>query len=275
MNKSEIIDLLKGNSLYANKALGQNFLSHEETAKRIVTESGMTADDTVLEIGPGLGSLTDFLIEKGCSITAVEIDSGLYRLLQQKYSENKRITIIHADFLKSTIDGSFTGIVGNLPYYCASEIIFQAAEKYDPKIMCVMVQREMAERMASSFGEKDYGAMTISLQYRYDIKIAFHVSPSSFMPQPDVVSSVVILKRHHRFSMSEKEESVFHTLVKGAFWGRRKTIVKACTESPHTPYDKSILTDSLEESAISKSSRGESLSVESFVRLACSLSKRI
>jgi 16S rRNA (adenine1518-N6/adenine1519-N6)-dimethyltransferase len=268
MNKKEVLDLLTENGLSPNKMYGQNFLIQEDISRKIVEAAGIVGSDTVLEIGPGLGELTGMILEKGCALTAVEIDSGLYSLLTKKFSNNKNLTLIHNDFLKMEKSGAFNKVVSNLPYSCASEILFNVSGKYYPELLCVMVQREMAERIISDPGTPEYGAMTVMLSSIYESRIAFHVQPTSFFPRPDVVSSVVIFTKKQLPPLMADQKILFSKLVKSAFWGRRKTLVKACSSSPHLQLDKAILLDALSLLGVNVAVRGEELSSAQFMELA-------
>jgi 16S rRNA (adenine1518-N6/adenine1519-N6)-dimethyltransferase len=270
MTRSEVLSLLKSFNLSPNKKLGQNFLCDDNTVRRIVECAGIARESSVLEIGPGLGALTEGILATGCTLTCVEIDSGMFRLLSQKF-EGTSVNLVHADFLKTEIPGNFDTVCANLPYYCASEILFRCAEIYAPATMCVMLQREMAERIISKPGTPEYGAMTIMLSLRYDSAIAFHVNPASFYPAPDVTSSILLMKINDRHSLNEREYETVANLVKAAFWGRRKTLVKCCSSSPHFRVDKPILLDALRSCGINDTVRGETLSPSQYVELARSI----
>lgn len=270
MTRTELQKILRDYNLSPNKRLGQNFLCDGNTVRRIVESAGITPDSSVLEIGPGLGALTGGIIETGCALTCVEIDSGMFRFLSDRFS-GSAVKLIHADFLKTEIPGNFDIVCANLPYYCASEILFRCAENYAPTTMCVMLQKEMAERIISKPGTPDYGAMTIMLSLQYESSIAFNVNPASFYPSPDVTSSILLMNRNNRYNLDETEYTTVANLVKAAFWGRRKTLVKCCTSSPHTRFDKAILLDAMNTLGINDSVRGETLSPSQYVELARSI----
>jgi 16S rRNA (adenine1518-N6/adenine1519-N6)-dimethyltransferase len=268
MTKNEIISLLEAEGLSPNKSFGQNFLTGTDIVERIADAAGVDINDDVLEIGPGLGELTSVILARGASLTAVEIDAGLCRYLRKRFESIDRFKLVHADFLKIDLPGRFNKIVANLPYYCASEIIFLCAEKYDPDLICVMIQKEMARRIASGPGDADYGAMTVMLSFMYHARTAFDVPPSSFYPAPDITSTVVVLERRERETISAEERELFARLVKGAFWGRRKTFVKACSSSPHIALDRAILLDALRALGINDAVRGEQLSFRQYIEIA-------
>jgi 16S rRNA (adenine1518-N6/adenine1519-N6)-dimethyltransferase len=273
MTRKEIIQFLKDSALSPNKRLGQNFLCDSRVTSQITHAAEISSNDSVLEIGPGLGELSEMLLDTGCMLTAVEIDSGLHRYLSEKIKERANFTLIHADFLKTEKLGSFNKIAANLPYYCASEILFKCAEEYSPDLMCVMLQKEMAERIVSKPGTESYGAMTVMLAAKYSSEISFDVHPASFYPSPDVTSSVLLMRRSQTMHLSQIEFSIFALLVKSAFWGRRKTLVKSCSSSPHHKFDRAILLDALSSLGLNDAIRGEALSVEQFAEIARIITK--
>lgn len=265
MNKAHILEISEQYNLAPNKKLGQNFLINDNIINRIVDVSSPDGE-YILEIGPGLGSISEGLADRGKSYTAVEIDQGFYRYLSDLFKERDNARIIHGDFLKSAVPDNFTVIVSNLPYYCASEILFILAEKYSAKNIYVMMQKEMGERLVASPGSKVYGAMTVTLSYYFNIEHLFYVPAESFYPRPDVKSSFLALRRKERVLNPEKEE-LFHLLVKSVFWGRRKTLLKSLTDSPHLNYTREFITHVLEVSSIKGSLRGENLGLDEFIKL--------
>jgi 16S rRNA (adenine1518-N6/adenine1519-N6)-dimethyltransferase len=273
MTRKEIIQFLKDHTLSPNKRLGQNFLCDARVTAQIISAAEISSADSVLEIGPGLGELTTMLLDTGCSLTSVEIDSGLHRYLGERLTGHSNFRLIHADFLKTEQLGSFNKIAANLPYYCASEILFKCAEEYSPNIMCVMLQKEMAERIVSKPGTESYGAMTVMLAAKYSSSVAFDVPPASFFPSPDVTSSVLVMRRSQSIALSAKEFTIFALLVKSAFWGRRKTLVKSCSSSPHHKFERAILLDALSSLGLNDAIRGEALSVDQFAEIARIITK--
>lgn len=268
MTRTEIIQILKNSQLSPNKRLGQNFLCDQNITEKIIRTANITQTDNVLEIGPGLGELTGAILSTGCSLTSVEIDAGLYAFLSDAYKDRPLFTLIHADFLKNEIPGSFNKITANLPYYCASEILFRCSELYAPDIICVMLQKEMAERITAVPGTPEYGAMTVMLSIAYQSTIAFHVPSSSFHPVPDVTSSVLIMNRLPTHNMNPYHEKILSLIVKSAFWGRRKTLVKSCSSSPHLKIERALLLDALSILGLNDAVRGETLSPQHFIELS-------
>ncbi|MGL4368778.1 MAG: 16S rRNA (adenine(1518)-N(6)/adenine(1519)-N(6))-dimethyltransferase RsmA [Spirochaetota bacterium] len=271
MTKKDVSDILANLNCAPNKKLGQNFLVQKEYAEKIVNGADIRENDRVLEIGPGLGALTEIMAERGVSLTCVEIDAGYYRYLSKQFHDYKNLSFIHSDFLRMDEYRHYDRVISNLPYYCASELLFTIAEKIMPSRICAMMQKEMAQRITAKPGTPQYGAMTVSLSCYYQPEHLFNVPPSAFFPQPDVVSSVLSFTRVNRTGFSVKEAALFHLLVKSAFWGRRKTIIKALSSAPHLAISKNIIESALEESSIPCGIRGEELSLESFITLAKNL----
>jgi 16S rRNA (adenine1518-N6/adenine1519-N6)-dimethyltransferase len=268
LNTSEIIKILDEFNIRPNKKLGQNFLCNQGIIDRILEQSSVDKDDIILEIGAGLGILTESLAEKGGSVTSVEIDAGLARFLNEKYKRCDNLEIIHADFFKINIEHGFTKSISNLPYYCASEILFKINHDYNIPEVYIMLQREMAERIESKPGSKNYGAISAVLGLYYESKILFKIDKRSFYPQPEVDSCFLRLKKIKNIQLETDEISIYHNLVKSAFWGRRKTILKALAESPHLQLEKAFLRNILKEINIDERSRGEILTIDDFKNMA-------
>lgn len=268
MKVSEIKDILSANSLSPNKKFGQNFLVSGDAAAKIAGLAADCARGSILEIGPGLGAVTERLVELGHPVTAVEIDSGIFSYLEKRFCGNKRLTLAHADFLKFIPDTKYDIAVSNLPYYCASEILFRLAENFSPRFILAMMQSEMASRLASKPGTKEYGAFTVSLGLYYKSEIIFEAGGGDFYPAPEVRSSFVRLSRIDDRGLDLKQRRVFHSLVRSVFWGRRKTMLKALTDSPHSIFGRAEAEHLLERAKISPSVRGEQLTIENFMELA-------
>ena len=267
MNKREVLDITGKFGLSPNKSLGQNFLVSNDIRDKIMNAVNIDKNDSILEIGPGLGALTGIFIEKARFVTSVEIDSGMVRFLKQKYGKYQNFSLVHGDFLKTTIADKFTKIISNLPYYCSSEILFNIAFDYDVENVFVMLQKEMAERIISGAGEKNYGALSVTIGFYFEPKIEFNVSHEAFFPKPGVRSSFISLKRKSNFDLDKDEINLFHRIVKSAFWGRRKTILKALTKSPHIDFNRDKVGTILSRAGITPDTRGEDLSVYDYVNL--------
>ncbi len=272
MNKSDILKITEEYGLAPNKKFGQNFLINDSVIQRIV-DSCSPEGQSILEIGPGLGSISLPLAERSLSYTAVEIDSGFVRYLEDVFKPegnreiNKNVEIIHADFLKSDINKNFDVIVSNLPYYCASEILFRIAKNFTAEKILVMMQKEMAERVIAKPGSETYGALTVTLSYYFSSKILFHIAGESFYPRPDVKSSFLQLVRKARYFTLPEHEEMFHLIVKSVFWGRRKTLLKSLTDSPHLEIKREVVENILQICGIRPDVRGEKLSLEEFIKL--------
>jgi len=267
MKVSEIRDILGRYSLSPNKRYGQNFLISGELTAKIAGLAAGHAGGDILEIGPGLGALTGMLIETGHPVTAVEIDSGFHEYLKDRFAGSPGFTLIHADFLKNPPQGSFDPVVSNLPYYCASEMLFKIAENYSPQTILVMMQSEMAERLSALPGTKAYGAFTVSLGFYYEPQILFDAGAEDFYPAPDVRSSFVKLTAVPRVFSDKDNRTLFHTIVKSAFWARRKTLLSALAGSPHGSFDKPAAAAAIEGAGLPAKVRGEELSIEEFIKL--------
>ena len=267
MNKQQIMDITARYSLAPNKKLGQNFLVGDNVVSRIL-ELCRPHAGRVLEIGPGLGAVSRGLAEMSAAYTAVEIDSGFVRYLEDLFSGNSRVRIVHADFLRVELEDEFDLAVSNLPYYCASEILFRLAADFSMPLVFAMVQREMAQRITANEGSENYGAMTVNLAYYFSTKECFVVPGEAFYPRPDVKSSFISLERRERHFGHAGGERVFHNVVRSAFWGRRKTILKSLAESPHIDLDRERAGAVLEQCGIDPGARGETLPLSAYIKLA-------
>lgn len=266
MNKQQIMEITARYNLAPNKKLGQNFLVGDNVVSRIL-ELCRPHAGRILEIGPGLGAVSCGLAEMGSAYTAVEIDSGFVRYLSDLFAGNSRVRIVHADFLKAEVVDEFDLAVSNLPYYCASEILFRLAAEFKMPVIFGMVQREMAQRITAVAGNENYGAMTVNLGYYFSTKECFVVPGDAFYPRPDVKSSFIKLERKTRYFTDTKSESLFHDVVKSAFWGRRKTILKSLAESPHMELGRGRAGAILEQCGIDTSARGETLDLSAYIKL--------
>lgn len=271
MTKNDVIKYLKENSLSPNKKLGQNFLINEAVCQKI---SDLSADaKNIIEIGPGLGSLTEFLIRKADSLTVIEIDSGLYSFLIDKFGSNSNINLVHSDFLKYKDINHADVVIGNLPYYCSSEIIFKVIETILPNKMVFMLQTEMAKRITATHNTPEYGALSASLAYYYDSRIEFGVDKHSFYPVPEVSSSIISFTKKD-FNNDDNFKNVFHNVIKAAFWGRRKSIVKSLSQSPFLNINKQTIFEILTDKKIDKNLRAENISTEMFSLIAKEIVRR-
>lgn len=275
ITKSEVMELLKKQGFHFKKGFGQNFLFDRNLLKRIVRGAEITPGDSVVEIGPGAGTLTKALAETGARVLAVEIDTALIPILREILPEEK-VTVIQGDILKVDLDQLTREkglthpykIVANLPYYITTPIIMDILEKeYQFEIMVIMVQWEVAERLTSSPGTKDYGAITLAVQYYCEPSILFKVPRHLFTPVPEVDSAVLLLRKRKQPPVDVKEQALLFKVVKAAFGQRRKTLLNALG-SIQPGLNKEELLQVLDEAGIDGMRRGETLSLEEFARLA-------
>lgn len=254
----------------AKKSLGQNFISDEMLISQIVDVSGAGEDDYVLEIGPGRGALTYELSERVRKLTAVELDDDLIGPLKAIFAAKPNVGIVHDDILKYEIPNDVDIIIGNLPYYITTPIILGLFEKgVSARSMTFMVQKEVAERIVSAPGSKDYGVLSISVQYYADASYELDVPREYFKPQPKVDSAIVNLKVKDKRELSKDEEKGFFTLVKTAFIQRRKTLANALTGLciNNKTFNKEDIGKLLKSASIDPMRRPETLSISEFIEL--------
>ena len=267
-NFSATRHILKTFNLRASKRLGQNFLIDAGVVQKIVDAAEISEGEEVLEIGPGIGTLTQGLLETGAKVTAVEIDKKLPAVLEKTLSGYKNFRLIQGDILKTNLSEIFPEtfkVAANLPYYITTQILLQLLEKKLPITKIVtMVQKEVAERMIAKPNSRTYGAMSVAVQFRADVKILFDVEPKSFLPQPEVTSSVVVCDvRDSPVKVSDEE--FFIKVVRASFGQRRKTILNSLVGAG---FEREIILKALETADIKFERRAETLSIEEFARLA-------
>ena len=267
--------ILKTFNLRADKRLGQNFLVDEQIVNKIITAAELTAEDTVLEVGPGIGTLTQALAKTGALVVAVELDRRLLPVLAKTLAGYDNIEIINEDILQLDIRKAVPKenfkVVANLPYYITTPIIFNLLEQKLPmERMVAMVQKEVAERMVAKPGGKDYGALSVAIQYYTEPEIAFVVPPGSFVPPPSVDSAVIVCKRRQEPPVEVVEEKLFFRVVKAAFSVRRKMLSNALK---NMGIDSEQTAEWLELAGIDGKRRGETLSLEEFAALTNTFAK--
>ncbi len=259
------------------KKFGQNFLIDQGIVEKIVREAGVTKDDFVLEIGPGIGTMTQILCENAREVAAVEIDRKLIPILNDTLSEYDNVTIINDDILKVDInklaeeknDGRPIKVVANLPYYITTPIIMGLFESHVPlDSITIMVQKEVADRMQTGPGSKDYGALSLAVQFYAKPEIVVNVPPECFMPRPNVGSAVIRLKRHETRPVDVKDEKLMFRIIRASFNQRRKTLANGLNNSPEIGYTKEQIAAAIEELGRGASIRGEALTLEEFARLS-------
>ena len=275
----ETKNIMRKYNIKANKSLGQNFLINSEVVEKIIESSEISDKDMVIEIGPGLGTLTKYLLEKARKVLCVELDSKMIRILQERFSKYENFELINADILKVDLneiicENKRTGkikdvkVVANLPYYITTPILMGLIEKKLPIDRYVtMMQKEVAERLSAKPGSKDYNALSIAVQYYTEAKIALTVPKTVFIPAPNVDSAVVRLTRREQPAVEVINEDFFMEVVHGAFKQRRKTLQNNLNQH-FADLTKEEVTAILEEAGILPNRRGESLSIEEFAKLS-------
>ena len=272
---SQIKEIMKENDLIFHKGLGQNFLFDSHYLESIADSGKVTKEDTVIEVGPGLGVLTTRLAERAKKVIAVEIDQNLVPVLTKLTSDFDNIEIINEDIMKADINKLIDGeesvkVVANLPYYITTPIIMKLLEgKYNIKSITVMIQKEVAERFVAKEGTKDYGAITLSINYYTNPKITLTVPPSAFIPPPKVHSSVITLECKETDVNVNEPEKMFK-IIKAAFNQRRKTLVNALS-SNLSNYSKEHIKETIVSLGHNESVRGETLSLKEFAEISNNL----
>lgn len=266
------------------KKFGQNFLIDGNVVEKIVREAGVTKDDFVLEIGPGIGTMTQILCENAREVAAVEIDKNLIPILEDTLSEYDNVTVINEDILKVDINalameknqGKPIKVVANLPYYITTPIIMGLFESHVPiESITIMVQKEVADRMQVGPGTKDYGALSLAVQYYAKPEIVLVVPAGCFMPRPNVDSAVIKLTRHKEKPVNVKDEELMFKIIRASFNQRRKTLANGLNNCSEIHLPKDVITDSISELCGNPSIRGEALTLEEFARLSDIISDRM
>lgn len=280
-NVSVTRHILKRFNLRASKRLGQNFLIDKSVVDDIISAAEISEGERVLEIGPGIGTLTQGLLEAGAQVTAVELDKKLPAVLAETLAGYENLSVVQGDILKVDINELMQNqpfkVVANLPYYITSQIILTLLEKKLPITKLVtMVQREVAERMvatpenlaANKESAKTYGSLSVAVQFYTEPHIAFDVPPSAFLPSPEVTSSVIVCDVRKSPAVEVADEKLFFRVVRGSFGQRRKTLINSLVGAGFNREDLSI---ALQKSNIDSSRRAETLSLEDFAALANAL----
>ncbi len=259
------------------KKFGQNFLIDTHVLERIIEESRITKEDCVLEIGPGIGTMTQYLAENAKEVIAVEIDKALIPILNDTLKDYDNVTIINDDILKVDINqivkdknnGESIKVVANLPYYITTPIIMGLFESRVPlKSITIMVQKEVADRMQVGPGTKDYGALSLAVQYYAKPEIVANVPPNCFMPRPNVGSAVIRLTRYEKPPVQVSNEKYMFSLIRASFNQRRKTLVNGLLNAGNLNVNKEEILNALEQMSLSPTIRGEALTLEQFATLS-------
>ena len=276
-NPKYTIEVLQKYGFVFQKRFGQNFLIDTRVLDRIIEASEITKDDFVLEIGPGIGTMTQYLADAAREVTAVEIDDALIPILQDTLKEWDNVSVIHGDILKTDIrkiadeknQGRPIKVVANLPYYITTPIIMGLFESHVPvDSITVMVQKEVADRMQTGPGSKDYGALSLAVQYYAKPHIVANVPPNCFMPRPKVGSAVIRLERYAKPPVEVNDEKLMFRIIRASFNQRRKTLVNGLKNSPEIPFSKEQIEEALGMCGLSLNIRGEALTLEQFAQLA-------
>lgn len=276
-NPTNTLAVINKHEFAFQKKFGQNFLIDEGIVNKIVREAGVTKDDFVLEIGPGIGTMTQLLCEQAGGVAAVEIDTKLIPILKETLAEYDNVTIINEDILKVDIKklaeekngGKPIKVVANLPYYITTPIIMGLFESNVPiDSITVMVQKEVADRMQVGPGTKDYGALSLAVQYYSKPQVVINVPPECFIPRPNVGSAVIRLTRYKEPPVKVKDEKLMFRLIRASFNQRRKTLANGLNNSPEINFSKEEITAAIESLHKGPSIRGEALTLSEFAALS-------
>ena len=270
-------EIINKYSFAFQKKFGQNFLIDSNVLESIIRGAEITKDDFVLEIGPGIGTMTQYLCEAARQVVAVEIDKMLIPILEDTLSEYDNVEVINQDVLKVDIkslaeeknNGKPIKVVANLPYYITTPIIMGLFESGVPiDSITIMVQKEVADRMQTGPGSKDYGALSLAVQYYATAKVILNVSATCFMPRPNVDSAVIKLTRHKEPTINVADEKLMFKIIRASFNQRRKTLVNGLKNSPELSFSKEQIVKAIEKIGKPETIRGEALTLEEFAELA-------
>lgn len=282
-NPKQTIEIIQKYQFVFQKKFGQNFLIDAHVLEKIIDAAGVTADDMVLEIGPGIGTMTQYLAERARLVVAVEIDTNLIPILQETLKDYSNVIILNQDILKTDINalaqehnqGRPIKVVANLPYYITTPIIMGLFEQEVPvENITVMVQKEVADRMQVGPGSKDYGALSLAVQYYASPYIVANVPPNCFIPRPNVGSAVIRLTRYAAPPVQAKDPALMFRLIRAAFNQRRKTLQNSLANSGELTFSKEEIAAAIADMGLPAAIRGEALMLEQFAQLADRLAER-
>ncbi len=271
------IEVLQKYHFNFQKKFGQNFLIDTHVLDKIIASAGVTKEDFVLEIGPGIGTMTQYLCESAREVVAVEIDQNLIPILQDTLGAYDNVTVINEDILKLDIaklarernGGNPIKVVANLPYYITTPIIMGLFESHVPiESITVMVQKEVADRMQVGPGTKDYGALSLAVQYYAKPEIVANIPPNCFMPRPNVGSAVIRLTRHDTVPVDVEDEKLMFAIIRASFNQRRKTLANGLSNAPGIRLSKEEIQESITELGVPVTIRGEALTLQQFAKLS-------
>lgn len=283
-NPQKTIEIIQKHQFDFQKKFGQNFLIDGHVLDKIIASAQISREDFVLEIGPGIGTMTQYLAEAAGRVVAVEIDKALIPILQETLVGYENVTVINQDVLKLDIGrlareengGRPIKVVANLPYYITTPIIMGLFESHVPiDSITVMVQKEVAMRMQAGPGSKDYGALSLAVQYYAKPYIVANVPPNCFMPRPKVGSAVIRLTKYEEPPVAVKDEKLLFQIIRASFNQRRKTLQNGLNNSPEIPAAKEEIAGAIAELGVLPSVRGEALTLAQFAKLADCLAARI
>lgn len=276
-NPKNTIEIIQKYEFMFQKKFGQNFLIDTHVLEKIISAAGITKNDCVLEIGPGIGTMTQYLAENAGHVVAVEIDRNLIPILKETLADYDNVTVINEDILRVDIKalaeeyngGKPIKVVANLPYYITTPIIMGLFESGVPiDNITVMVQKEVADRMKEGPGSKDYGALSLAVQYYAEPEIVANVPPNCFIPRPNVGSAVIRLTRHKEMPVQVKDPALMFKIIRASFNQRRKTLQNGLGNAPELPYTKEQIAAAIEEMGLTPTIRGEALSLAQFAQLS-------
>ena len=276
-NPKNTIEIIQKYEFMFQKKFGQNFLIDTHVLEKIISAAGITKNDCVLEIGPGIGTMTQYLAENAGHVVAVEIDRNLIPILKETLADYNNVTVINEDILRvdiKTLAEEYNGgkpikVVANLPYYITTPIIMGLFESGVPiDNITVMVQKEVADRMKEGPGSKDYGALSLAVQYYAEPEIVANVPPNCFIPRPNVGSAVIRLTRHKEMPVEVKDPALMFKIIRASFNQRRKTLQNGLGNAPELPYTKEQIAAAIAEMGLTPTIRGEALSLAQFAQLS-------
>ena len=276
-NPKQTIAVIQKYGFSFQKRYGQNFLIDGHVLDKIIAAAGVTKEDVVLEIGPGIGTMTQRLSQAAARVIAVEIDAALIPILGETLADCGNVTVINGDILKLDLRGLLereaggrpVRVVANLPYYITTPIIMGLFESGVPiDTITVMVQKEVAERMQAGPGSKDYGALSLAVQYYAEPYIAANVPPNCFIPRPNVGSAVIRLTRHEKPPVAAADPELMFRLIRASFNQRRKTLLNSLANASELSFSKEEIGAAVEKMGLSPSVRGETLSLAQFAQLS-------
>lgn len=271
------ISILQKYQFVFQKKYGQNFLVDTHVLEKIMDAAEITKEDCVVEIGPGIGTMTQYLAERAGAVVAVEIDRKLMPILEETLAVYDNVTVLNEDIIKVDLNriveeknhGKPVKVVANLPYYITTPIIMSLFENHVPlKSVTVMVQKEVAERMQAGPGTKNYGALSLAVQYYAKPEVVANVPPNCFIPRPNVGSAVIRLTRYEEYPVAVRDENFLFALIRASFNQRRKTLANSLANAQSLSLTREQVAAALEKMQLSPTVRGEALTLEQFAALA-------